>query len=169
MEPGLADRAILLVDLLQRETFFREIPAIDQNAREIAAEYQRRFEAAVVERRTAYQAALAALRAMPGWETLTPEQGARVETPLAGTASSAPGAQTPIPQIRAETEACSARLAKAVDDLMRLVDGNRIVHVRVSGYFTGGIDTVEQLDAALAGLREVCEKEIGSGKKVVIQ
>ena len=49
---------------------------------------------------------------------------------------------------------------------MRLVDGNRIVHVLVSGYFTGGIDTVEQLDAALAGLREVCEKEAGSGKKV---
>lgn len=169
VEPGLADRATVLVDLLERETFFREIPAIDQNAREIAGEYQRRFEAAVVVRRTAYQAALEVLRAIPGWETLTSEQAGRVETPLAGPAGSAPGAQTPIPQIRAETEACSARLAKAIDDLMRLVDGNRIVHVRVSGYFAGGIDTVEQLDAALAGLREVCEKEIGSGKKVVIQ
>ena len=39
----------------------------------------------------------------------------------------------------------------------------------VSDYFAGGIETEEQLDAALDGVREVCERLIGEGKKVWIQ
>ena len=35
-------------------------------------------------------------------------------------------------------------------------------------YFAGGIETEEQLDAALAGIREECERLIGAGKKIVL-
>jgi hypothetical protein len=38
----------------------------------------------------------------------------------------------------------------------------------VRSYFVGGIETEEQLDAALSGLREECARLIGAGKKVVV-
>ncbi len=36
-------------------------------------------------------------------------------------------------------------------------------------FFAGGVETEEQLDAALQGLKETCERHIGAGKKVLIQ
>jgi hypothetical protein len=51
----------------------------------------------------------------------------------------------------------------------RIVDGDRVATVRLSGYFSGGIETEEQLDAALAGIREECSRLIGTGKKVIVQ
>lgn len=38
-----------------------------------------------------------------------------------------------------------------------------------SSYFSGGIETEEQLDQALAGLKEQCLELIGAGKKVLVQ
>ena len=74
-----------------------------------------------------------------------------------------------IPQLRSDCDAATSRLNKAVEDMMRLVDGNRVVRVSVSGFFSGGVETEEQLDAALKGLKEECERHIGAGKKVLIQ
>ena len=48
------------------------------------------------------------------------------------------------------------------------LDGERVAAVQVQAYFGGGIETEEQLDAALAGLREECTRLIGAGKKVVL-
>ena len=48
------------------------------------------------------------------------------------------------------------------------MDGNRIVSVTASSYFSGGIETEEQLDQALAGLKEQCLELIGAGKKVLV-
>ena len=52
---------------------------------------------------------------------------------------------------------------------MRIPDGNRIGKVSAATFFTGGVETEEQLEAALQGLRETCESHIGAGKKVLIQ
>ena len=35
-------------------------------------------------------------------------------------------------------------------------------------YFAGGIETEEQLEAALTGIREECGRLIGAGKKIVL-
>jgi hypothetical protein len=35
-------------------------------------------------------------------------------------------------------------------------------------FFAGGIETQEQLDAALAGVRDKLESLIGAGKKIVL-
>ena len=50
-----------------------------------------------------------------------------------------------------------------------MVDGNRVVHVRIGAFFTGGVETPEQLDAAMQALREECERLLGEGKKVWVQ
>ena len=75
----------------------------------------------------------------------------------------------PIPQLRSERDACEARLQDAIAELHRIVDGDRVATVSLGGYFSGGVETEEQLDAALAGIREECSRLIGTGKKVVVQ
>jgi hypothetical protein len=166
---GLSDRAGALADRIAKETFFRELPYIDQDARVIADEHGRRFVAAVDARTAAYRAAVDRLHRTPGWEDLTGDQQARVAAPLTGPLATSPPPTTPIPQVRAETEACAARLARAVEEMLRMVDGNRVVQVRVGRYFVGGIETPEALDAAIAALREECERHIGAGKKILVQ
>lgn len=169
LSADLAAQAAELADLRDRETFFRELPRIDQLATSIGAEYASRFTAAVDARSAAYRAAVDTLQATPGWEQLAPEQQSHVSAPLTGPLAQAPTDATPIPQIRAEAEACAARLSKAIEELLRIVDGNRLVRVVAASFFSGGIETPEQLDAALAGLREECERLIGAGKKVLVQ
>jgi hypothetical protein len=44
-----------------------------------------------------------------------------------------------------------------------------VVTVPVGTYFAGGIESEEQLEAALEGIREECARLIGAGKKVFVQ
>ena len=66
-------------------------------------------------------------------------------------------------------DACDKRLADAVAEVHRLIEGDRIVQVKVGGHFKGGIDTEEQLDTALSSLRDECLHHIGKNKRVLIQ
>ena len=75
----------------------------------------------------------------------------------------------PIPQLRSDREACEARLRDATAELHRIIDGDRIAAVSLGSYFAGGIETEEQLDAALVGIRDECVRLIGAGKKVILQ
>ena len=56
----------------------------------------------------------------------------------------------------------------AIKKVHDLVDGDRIVTVEVQPFFRGGVEDIDQLDAALAGLREECERLIADGKKIVV-
>ncbi len=52
------------------------------------------------------------------------------------------------------------------DEILTLPEVAQLL--KVGGpYFGAGIETEEQLDAALTGLREACARLIGAGKKVV--
>ncbi|MBK6407979.1 MAG: hypothetical protein IPF66_25020, partial [Holophagales bacterium] len=79
------------------------------------------------------------------------------------------GVGTPIPQLRYETEACASRLKAAIAEVRRLVEGERLVTIDVGGFFGAGVETEEQLAAALEGIREECARFIARGKKVVAQ
>jgi hypothetical protein len=112
------------------------------------------------------------LRRTPGWEALAAlgdEVQQRVAQPLANRASSEGTDATPIPLLRADLAACSGRLAAAVEEMLRLVDGSRLVRVEASDFFSGGIDSEEQLEQALNGLKDQCLELIGAGKKVLVQ
>lgn len=165
----LANGAAELTDLLLKETFFRHLPRIDQLASTLESAYALRFQAAVAARRAAYEAAVAYVHATAEWGQLSADQQRQVLRPLSDPLKAAPANKTAIPQIRAETEACSARLATVIMAMLQLVDGNRIAPVKCSTYFSSGIDTTEQLDAALQGLRDECERLLGEGKKVLVQ
>jgi hypothetical protein len=163
----LESRAAELRDLLQRETFFRDLPAIEQHARAIELEYARRFDDAQQARSDAYTNALTRLKQSSGWHELAAELQQQIAAPLvAGT--------VPLPRtvsialLRSERDAAETRLRMAVRRLQETVEGERLAPVQVQPYFGAGIETVEQLDAALAGLREECAKLLGEGKKVVL-
>ena len=172
-EPDLEDEfrehAEKLSDLLARETFYRELPGIDQHARELKREYRRRFQEASQARQKAYTEAMQSLEKIPGWEKLTAEQKNLIKDPLAPYLKFEGNEAIGIPQLRSDCDAVTSRLNKAVEDMVRLVDGNRVVRLSVSDFFAGGVETEEQLEAALKGLKEACERHIGAGKKVLIQ
>jgi hypothetical protein len=172
-EPDLAESeradAEALEDLLARENFFRELPDIDQRATRLQAAYENRLQAAVKARSDAYDEALSSLRGTPGWDQLDADQQARVAEPLTERAKSPDGNVPPIPLLREQTENAEQALRRAVAEMFTMIDGNRLVRVEISGYFAGGIDNEEQLDAALAGLREQIAELIATGKKVIVQ
>ena len=164
----LRAKAAELEDLLARETFYRELPAIEQHASAIEAEYGRRFDEALEARIQAYTQALERLARTPGWDSIGQDQQTKLAVPLERGTTRDQG-RVPIPQLRSELDACEPRLQHAIAELHRIVDGDRVATVRLGGYFSGGIETEEQLDAALSGIREECSRLIGTGKKVIVQ
>ena len=74
-----------------------------------------------------------------------------------------------IPLLREQIEACPQLLAKAREEMLRILDGNRVEPLDAASYFAGGIETEEQLEKALDGLRERVRELIAAGKKVLIQ
>ena len=104
----------------------------------------------------------------PGWAEIDEDQQRRSPSPSsAGMKRDAD--RVPIPQLRADRDACDGRL--------RAADRGAAPHHRwrarrdrdVGSYFAGGIETEEQLDAALDGVREECARLIGAGKKIIVQ
>ena len=172
-EPDVTDEDRKVVaeldDLLRRESFYRELPRIDQAAARVERLYAERFERAVQDRGGCYVQALEQLHTTPGWEQLNEAQRNRVAQPLASRAVEEVPETTAILQLRADIDACSKRLADAVAEVHRLIEGDRIVVVKASGHFGAGIDTADQLETALAGLRDACLHHIGKNKRVLIQ
>ncbi len=164
----LRTRAASLEDLVARETFFKELPAIEQHARAIESAYAHLETEALEARIAAYTSAFDKLTKTPGWSDLDEHQQRRLAEPFERCKKRGPE-QVPIPQLRADHDACDGRLRAAVAELRRILDGERVVAVSVGSYFAGGVETEEQLEAALDGLREECSRLIGAGKKVIAQ
>ena len=165
---GLSDRAEALADLTKRETFFRELLLIEQHTSALEAGYRRSFDAAIAGRAESYRAALDSLRATEGWEELNKEQKRRVASPLESRATAEVSFSTSIPFLRSEQDACPQYLKQAIQEMMEILDGRRLVTVQIRDFFGGRVETPEQLEAALDSLRQRVEKLLGEGKKVLI-
>ena len=164
---AVASQAEELRDLLSRETFFRDLPAIDQHARAIEKDYGRRFEDALRARIDVYDKALKHLAKTPGWNDLPEGVRVTIAVPIVnGTMAASP--TTSLALLRSERDACEGRLRAAIRAVQQALEGERLASVSVNAYFAGGIESEEQLDAALRGLRDECLKLIGAGKKVVL-
>ena len=164
----LRTKATVLQDLLERETFYRELPTIEQHASAIEAEYERRYDEALEARMAAYTVAFDRLAHTSGWESIDKEQQKKLAAPFER-GKARDKEQVPVPQLRSERDACEARLRDAIAVLHHIVDGERVATIQLGSYFSGGIETEEQLDAALEGIREECSRLIGTGKKVIAE
>lgn len=168
LPPDLTAKAAELTDQLARESFYKELPAIDQNAAAIELEYDKRFQGALTARNKGYTAALERLVQTAGWSEIDEDQQRRIAAPFE-LSKTGDKERLPIAQLRSEGEACESRLRHAIAEISRIIDGERIVTVNLEGYFSGGIETEDQLNAALDGVREECARYIGAGKKIIVQ
>ena len=169
LDEVVRDHAGQLRELLARETFFRELPAIDQHTRAVEQAYQQRHAAAVAACVNAYTVALTQLQTLPEWALLTEDMQQRLAAPLARCANAEAIQTRSIPLLRADIDACQGRLNQAIEELLRLIEGNRLVRVVAAEFFTGGLETEAQLEQALEEFRDQCLKWIGAGKKVLVQ
>jgi len=166
---GLADSAAILADLLARETFFRELATIDQATAAIRTEYEERFNTALTARASAYTDALSKLHAQDAWDELNEEQQDRIDRPLKSRSDTTPSSGTTIPFLRSELSACSQHYKNAVQEMLELIDGQNLVTINATEFFAGRIETEEQLNTALATIKQSVEKLLVQGKKVLVQ
>ncbi len=169
VNPEVHDHAAKLDDLLRRETFFKELAAIHQHARALTTEYEFRHEEAAAQRATVYRAALDELHSTPAWAQLNDAQRQRLEAVLAARARIAREADTPVPMLREQRDACPLILGKTIEKLLQITDGDRVERVSAARYFSAGIETEEQLEEALAALRDKCLELIAARKKILVQ
>jgi len=165
----LRARAASLDDLLKRETFFKDLPTIDQHAAAIEAEFSKRHAAALADRATAYGSALEKLQLVSGWAKLDQAQRDLISAPLVRCTLTEGQERTSIALLRADRDACPGRLAAAIDLAQQAIEGERLVSLSLAPYFSGGVETEEQLDQALDGIRDECARLIGAGKKIVVK
>src|SRR5262249_54956446 len=119
----LRTKARGLEDLLARETFFRELPGIQQHASAIQAEYDRRYDEAMDTRVVAYKKAFDRLIKTPGWSEIDEDGQRRIATPIERGLTK-DKTQVPIPQLRSERDACESRLKAAVAEIHRIIEGD---------------------------------------------
>jgi hypothetical protein len=168
IDPGFREAGETLKDLLAKETFFRDLSAIAAAAATISGEQARRRGLAVAACTDAYKDALKTLAATPGWEQLGADVQALIAQPLQACATG-DGTGKSLSELRMETETCPGRLEAAVRRVLETIEGDRLATVSAGQYFAGGIETEEQLDQALTGLRDELSRLIGEGKKVVVR
>lgn len=157
-----------LRDLLQRETFFRELPRVDQLGRAIREEFHRRYDAAMDERCRAYRHSVDELRSLAEWTSINAEQQEEVARDLKRMCHPE-AARLPLSQLREQRDLAPSRYQSAVANMMQILEGERLVRLPVRQFFSNSIETEEQLDTALTALRDECGRLIGAGKKILLQ
>lgn len=168
LDPSFRERATQLGDMIAKETFYKELAAISQHAAALKAEYTRRHSDASSKRTSVYTEACAKVATVPGWTSLSVGQQEKLVAPLKTCAAPA-SSSTGLALLRSDIDACPSRTQRVIEEMLRLVDGARLVRLDIGKFFSGGIETTEQLDAAIAALREECERQIAEGKRILIQ
>jgi hypothetical protein len=172
-EPDVSDelraKAAALDDILKRETFFKDLPAIDQYAASIESAYAERHAAALTTRAAAYEEALQRLRQVSGWTGLDEARQEQIAAPLVRCTVTDGQERTSVALLRADLDACPGRLATAIALAQKAIEGDRLVSLSLAPYFSGGVETEEQLEQALDGIRDECARLIGAGKKIVVK
>jgi hypothetical protein len=168
IDPAFKETGDKLADLLARDTVFRELSSIATAAATISGELARRRDLAVSACKDAYKDALTTLAATVGWEQLGDDLKGMIAQPLKACATS-DGAGKSLSELRMETENCPVRLEAAVRRVQETIEGDRLATVSAGQFFAGGVETEEQLDQALTGLRDELSRLIGEGKKVVVR
>jgi hypothetical protein len=158
-----------LEDLLARESFFRDLPEIEQRARRLEEANATRRSVAAQARSEAYEQALVRLHSTSGWERLNTEQQAQVSEELTARVQASNGDGVSLQLLREQTENCGQVLNRATAKMFELIDGNRLAHVPIASYFAGGIEDEEQLTATLEDLREQIVMLLKEGKRVIVQ
>ena len=163
---------VQLHDHLESETFYEHLPAIERAAATALNCFHALYTEAFAARRQAYADALETLYRAAGWSDLKEAEQADVAQRLRARSSDEPldepwrQAASILSSLRDQADAAKGLLDAALEALRKLVTP-RAVTIRVSSLFTEPIVT-ENLDDALAAIREEIEKALADGKPVVL-
>jgi hypothetical protein len=164
---SLKDSVDAIADILSKETFYNELPALATASAQVHKAHADRVAEAAEERRAAYTATLEQLESTEGWADLDAGLQDEIAAPLRRRAGSEPDG-VPLAMLRENTLACSGLLKIAIERVHRSVPGDEPVFVSVSKLLHGPITSEEQLDSALAQLKEQCLKSIADGTAVIL-
>jgi len=158
---------------LERETFFDHLAEISTTTKEVLEGFEQLYRTAFAQRRQAYEQALEELRHARGWSELTSEEQEQVARPLSERARAPMDSEAwrragaVLALIREETRAAPALLAEALAKL-RAITTPQAVEIHIRALMNGPISSPEELDAALAAIREAIEKALAEGHPVIL-
>lgn len=169
LEDEVRDAAEALIDLLASPTFYRSLPDIERHAAVVRKAYRARHEEAATERATCYADALTRLHEAPGWADLDEDAQQAIAEQLTAFTGIDDEEAVPVPQLRADIDACPTRLSRALEAVAQQAGAGRVVHLRAGTYANGGISTEAELDTALGNLREAGLAALAEGKTLFLQ
>jgi hypothetical protein len=162
-----------LHDHLESETFYEHLPAIESTAATVLARFHALYSEAFAARRQAYAEALETLYRASGWSDLKEAEQADLAQRLRERAAADPldepwrQAATILGSLRDQADASKGLLDSALESLRMLVMP-KAFEIKVRSVLTGPISNQEELEAALAAIREEIEKALADGKPVVL-
>ena len=180
-EAEIAEKGKRLRDLLQSETFFESMTEIDTEAQEIMGTYRALYEKIHAERAKQYQDAVEKIKGRQEWEQVPESMREPVLSPLtsrACTESEFPemsltcnACRASMNQMESDIEALGGLFAKVVSEIQRLTTPPevKIERVRVSDFFPGSFESVDQVKEALARLQDHLLKLLDEGVKIVVE
>lgn len=167
VEDGLREEAAEMADLLECEDFFKDITRIGTLTVRVALARQDIWNCAVSEAIDGHRQALDNLRGHTAWCRLSSDDQGRLSRQFEDRLKF--DEAVPISRLRAERDAAPGRLAQAVEEMLRRIEGERFVTLNARSVFADGIETDEELEAALEALRAEIAPLIAQGKKVFVK
>jgi hypothetical protein len=177
---SIQESANTLEDALNDSQFFTKLEPINAAADEVEDRYRQVYEDLHVRRGDAYQEIIEEISALDDWQQLSPDIRTREIGPLvrrADTDLNLPdGANTcltcsaTISQMESDLAAAAALRVQVLERIHSLVTPQeRIQRVRVSDYISGGLNSPESIDEALAKLREHLLSLLDQGVRIVLE
>jgi len=191
-EAEIAEKGKRLRELLQSETFFESMTEIEAIAQEIMGTYRALYEKIHAERAKQYQDAVEKIKGRQEWEQVPESMREPVLSPLTSRActesefpdlpAATPAAQAgmsltcnacraSVNQMESDIEALGGLFAKVVSEIQRLTTPPevKIERVRVSDFFSGSFESVDQVKEAVARLQDHLLKLLDEGVKIVVE
>jgi len=181
LKAEIAEKAKRLRELLQSETFFESMTEIKATAQQIMRAYRALYEKIHTERAKQYQDAVEKIMGRQEWEQVPESMREPVLSPLtsrACTESDFPemsltcnACRASMNQMESDIEALGGLFAKVVSEIQRLTTPPevKIERVRVSDFFSGSFESVDQVKEAVARLQDHLLKLLDEGVKIVVE
>jgi len=163
-----------LEDHLAKETFFEELASIRAKADAVIERYGSLYNEAFREYQEIYSQALNDLYRTPGWQQLNDEIQTQIAKELRERAEWQPPAELwrdaglALSLLREQTRSAVGYLSTAEAEVRHAISPPDAVEIRVSSVVSGLVASPEELETALALIRQAIERVLADGHPVVL-
>ena len=181
---GHADLAAIAEEvrgMLAAETFFESLPKIKTTAGKIHEAYAGLYGKTHADRCEQFEQAIEKIKGRPEWEAVAENMRQPVLSPLASrccseldlpTAAMVCGkCKATISQMESDLAALGGLFAQVVAQLQKLTTPAdvKVERVRIAEFFTGSMDSEDQVKQAVARLQDHLLKLLDEGVKIVVE